>query len=194
VLAVVSSAIYFLSDALEASNGGFTNPQLLLTLVAEATLPIFVLGLSRLYRGSLGSLGRFGAGAYALAHVYFTYTVVYALAHDTADFAALNRQLSPWMTIAGGVMVVAGVAFGAATFRAQTMPRWTGVALIAGVVLVVLTIDAPSAIQLFAVAIRDVAFAGMGVAILRAQDVLPLDASRPALESRSTSSSTSAHR
>jgi hypothetical protein len=167
-LAVVTSAIYFASDVLEASNGGFTTFQLWLTLVAEASLPIFVLGLYVAHRQSLGRWGRYSAILYAVAYTYFTWTVVYALAHDISDFATLNRQLSPWMTIAGAIMVIAGIAFGAAILRGHALPRWTGVALAAGVVLVALTLNAQAAIQLFAVGVRDVAFIGMGAATLRA--------------------------
>jgi hypothetical protein len=166
-LAVVSSATYFVSDVLEDTNGGFTTVQLWLTLIAEATLPVFVVGLYMLSRESLGRLGRYGASAYALAYGYFTYTVIYAIGHHTPDFATLNQQLGPWMTLVGGVMVVAGVSFGAAILRSRALPRWTGVALAIGVLLVAVMIDAPSTVQLTAVGVRDVAFIGMGIGVLR---------------------------
>jgi hypothetical protein len=62
----------------------------------------------------------------------FTYTVIYALAHGTPDFTALNQTLNPAMTVFGAVTVAAGIAFGAATYHARVLPGWTGPALALG--------------------------------------------------------------
>lgn len=43
--AVVFSALYFVSDLIEAQQGGFSDFQLWLTLVAEAAVPVFIVGL-----------------------------------------------------------------------------------------------------------------------------------------------------
>jgi hypothetical protein len=43
--AVVFSAVYFLSDLIEDAQHGFSNSQLVLTYVAEAAIPLFVIGL-----------------------------------------------------------------------------------------------------------------------------------------------------
>jgi hypothetical protein len=99
--------VYLVSDVLEATHGGFTSFQLWLTLVAEVTMPVFVLGLFAAQRHQIGSLGRSGAIGYALAYVYFTYTVGYALAAQTPDFETL-RDLGVPKTIAGGVLVLSG--------------------------------------------------------------------------------------
>jgi hypothetical protein len=166
-LAVVSTTVYFLSDVLEASHGGFTAIQLWLTLAAEATLPAFVLGLYQVQRPQIRHLGRYGAAAYAIAYLYFTYTVIYALAQGTPDFTTLNQALNPAMTIVGAIMVAAGIAFGVATYRAGVLPGWTGPALAVGVVLVVVTLSLPAAAQLTATGVRDLSFIGMGIAALR---------------------------
>lgn len=167
-LAVVSSAAYLLSDVLEAVHGGFTNGQLWLTFAAEAALPPVVVGLAAAQRPRFGRLGGASAVAYAVVYAWFTWTVWYALQHHTPDFAALGDDLSPLMTVGGAVMVLAGLGFGWATWRARRFPRWTGPALGLGVVLVAATTAAPDAAQLVAVAVRDLAFAGMGLAIVRA--------------------------
>ena len=65
-------------------------------------------------------------------------------------------------------MVLAGLGFGSAVVRARVLPRWTGIALIAGVVLVALSQNLPEAAQTIAAAIRALGFAGMGAALLRA--------------------------
>jgi hypothetical protein len=160
------SALYFLSDAIEAAQGGFSTAQLLLTLVAEAAIPFVVVGLYRVQRPRIGRLGLLSALAYAYAFVFFTGTVVYALVNGTGDYSALSDDLGALMTVHGAVMVLAGIGFGAAVIRARLLPAWTGVALGAGVVAVAATQSAPEGAQLAAAAIRDLAFAGMGLALL----------------------------
>ncbi|MCW3016755.1 MAG: conserved rane protein of unknown function [Solirubrobacterales bacterium] len=164
--ALVFSALYLLSDLVEGIQGGFSTPQLWLTLVAEAAIPAFVLGLYASQRPHIGRLGRWSAAAYAYVYVFFTGTVIYALVDGTRDFDALSHDLAPWMTLHGAIMVVAGLGFGLAVVRAGVLPRWTGVVLMAGVVLDATTQGLPVEVQLLAAATRDLGFAGMGAAVL----------------------------
>lgn len=62
-LAVVSTAVYFLSDMLEASHGGFTSARLWLTLASETALPAVVVGPHRAHGPCLPRTGRCDAGA-----------------------------------------------------------------------------------------------------------------------------------
>jgi hypothetical protein len=176
---VVASAAYFLSDAIEAAHGGFFDAQLLLTLAAEAAVPIVVIGLYLVQRPAISPWGKYGAVVYAYTFVYFTGTVVYALARNIADFEQLTHDLDPVMTIHGVVMVGAGIAFGLATYRAGVLPRWTGLALAVGVVLTAISVGPPAVVQLAAVGVRDAAFIGIGIALIDA----------PARPSRRASSS-----
>jgi hypothetical protein len=64
-------------------------------------------------------------------------------------------------------MVLAGVGFGAAVIRARVLPRWTGVTLVVGMVLMAVTAGLPGVTQTVAAAVRDLAFVGMGAAVLR---------------------------
>jgi hypothetical protein len=164
-LALLGSVLYFVSDVIEVAQGGFSDAQLWLTLVAEAAVPLIVVGLAAAQRPALGRLGIGSAAAYAWAYVFFTCTVAYALVEDTPDFAALAEALDPWMTLHGAVMVVAGLGFGYAVVRAGVLPTWTGVALGLGVVLVALGL--PGALGLVGAGLRDAAFAGMGAAVIR---------------------------
>lgn len=163
------SALYFLSDAIEAIQGGFSDSQLLLTLVAEAAIPVLVLGLYAAQRPRIGRLGLISALAYAYAFIFFTGTVVYALVNQTSDYSALSDDLGALMTLHGAIMVLAGIGFGIAVFRAGVLPAWTGIVLGVGVMLVAATQTAPEGVQLVAAAIRDVGFAGMGLALLQAR-------------------------
>ena len=109
-----------------------------------------------------------GAGHLHRAFVYFTGTVVYALHNNTPDFEALTHDLDSAMTVHGIAMVGAGIAVAVATFKAAVLPRWTGIALAVGVTLVALTLGLGAAIELSAAGIiRDVAFVGMGLALVR---------------------------
>jgi hypothetical protein len=162
------SALYFLSDVVETIQGRFSTPQLALTLVAEAAIPFFLIGLYMVQRPHIGRLGLVSAGAYAYCFVFFTGTVVYALVQNTSDYNALSDDLGLWLTAHGAIMVLAGIGFGVAVIRAQVLPRWTGVLLGAGVVLVALSQGLPEGVGTAAAGVRDLAFAGMGVALLRA--------------------------
>jgi hypothetical protein len=95
------------------------------------------------------------------------------LIDGTSDYTALSHALQPWMTIHGAVMLLAGLGFGVAVIRAKVLPRWTGVMLMAGVVLVSVSQTLPEGPQLLAAAIRDLGFAGMGAALLTAGRALP---------------------
>jgi hypothetical protein len=65
VTALAFTALYFLSDVIEAIQGGFCDSQLWLTLVAEAAVPFIVIGLWLVQRPQIGRLGLLSAVAYA---------------------------------------------------------------------------------------------------------------------------------
>jgi hypothetical protein len=176
---LLTSVLYFVSDVIEVVQGGFSDGQLWLTLLAEAAIPIFVIGLAAAQRPRLGRLGVLAAVGYAYSYVVFTGTVVYALVNGTKDYESLTDQLGVVMTVHGGLMVVAGLGLGYAVLRARTLPAWTVLALMAGVVLVAVTQTMPEGAQLAAAGLRDVGFAGMGAAMLRPPTARPRARSQP---------------
>jgi hypothetical protein len=165
--ALVSSALYFLSDVIEVVQGGFSVGQLWLTLAAEAAIPMFVVGLTILYRRRLGRLGLVSAVAYAYSYVVFAWTVVYAMVNHTKDYKTLNDHLGTLMIAHGAIMVLAGLGFGYTMLRTGLLPAWTGLSLMVGVVLVAAAQVLPDGAQLVAAGVRDLGFAGMGAALLR---------------------------
>jgi hypothetical protein len=167
VAAVAFSVLYLVSDLIELAQGGFSTPQLALTYAAEAAIPLLVLGLFAMQRPRIGALGLIAAVTYAYTFVFFTSTVVYALVDHTHDWSELTTQLGAWLTIHSVLMVLAGVGFGAAVIRARVLPRWTGVTLVVGMVLMAVTAGLPGVTQTVAAAVRDLAFVGMGAAVLR---------------------------
>ena len=124
--AVVFSGLYLLSDVIETVQGGFSGPQLTLTLIGEAAIPFIVGGLYIVQRPQSGRLGLISAIAYAYSYVFFTGTVVYAIVNVTSDYSALTGKLGALMTVHGAIMVFAGIGFGLAVIRAGVLPRWTG--------------------------------------------------------------------
>ena len=166
--AVAFSVVYFISDALEAAQGGFSVGQLWLTLIAEAAIPFFVVGLAVVQRPRLGRLGWIGATLYAYSYVFFTYTVVYALVDGTSDFAALSHDLRPWMVLHGALMVVAGLCFGIGVIRAGVLPRWTAGRADRGRRAGGALPEPARRAAAGGCGPPDLGFAGMGVALLRA--------------------------
>ncbi len=167
--AVLFSGLYLISDLVELTQGGFSTVQLALTLAAEAAIPLFVLGLYAVQRPRIGALGLGAAVAYAYTFVFFTGTVWFALVKGTSNWDELVDQLGIWMTIHGVLMVISGLAFGLAVVRAGVLPRWTGLTLMAGVVLIAVSSGLPDAAQTASAGVRDLAFAGMGASWLIAR-------------------------
>lgn len=163
---VAFSALYLVSDLIELAQGGYSTPQLLLTYAAEAAIPILVLGLWAVQRPRIGAIGLTGAVAYSYAFVFFTGTVLYALAAGVRNWTELGARLGGWMDVHGGLMIVAGALFGYAVVRARVLPAWTGVTLIVGMVLMVVTAALPAVAQTAAAGVRDVAFGAMGACLL----------------------------
>jgi hypothetical protein len=120
-----------------------------------------------LQRPWIGRLGLVAALTYAYTFVFFTSTVVYALIDRTSNWNALTSKFGTWLTIHSALMVVAGIAFGVAIVQARVMPRWTGAALILGMILMTVATALPDVAQTTAAGVRDLAFAGMGAALLR---------------------------
>ncbi|HRV59643.1 MAG: hypothetical protein KDB54_11885 [Solirubrobacterales bacterium] len=167
---VFFSALYWLSDLIEAVQGGFSDWQLVITLIAEAAIPFMVIGVYLVQRPRIGLLGLVSSIGYAYAFVFFTGTVVYALVDGTPDYDTMVDQIGVAMTLHGAIMVLAGIGLGIAVTRAGVLPAWTGVMLGLGVVAVAATQGAGEVIGLVAAGIRDLAFAGMGLAVLTSVD------------------------
>lgn len=166
-VAIAFSAVYLLSDILELVQGDFSALRLSLTYAGEAALPIFVLGLYAMQRPRIGRLGLFGAVAYAYSYVFFTGTVAWAIVDGVSTYGDVTTAFGVWMTVHGVIMLIGGLAFGLAVVRAGVLPRWTGVALMVGVVLVAAASGLPTVARTLAEAVPAAAFIGMGTALIR---------------------------
>lgn len=97
-------------------------------------------------------------------NVFFTWTVVYALV-SAPDFDALTRDLAPWMTVSGAVMVIAGWVFAIEVLRAGVMAPRVPVTFMWGVVTVAVASGLSEPVQVAAAAVRDLGVAAMRVAV-----------------------------
>jgi hypothetical protein len=167
VAAIAFSVVYLASDIVEIGQGGFSTFRLALTYAGEAAIPLFVLGLYAVQRPHIDRRGLFGAAAYAYSYVFFTSTVVYALVTHTADYQGVTKAFGAWMIVHGLIMLIGGVAFGLAVVRARVLPRWTGLCLAVGVVLVASASGLPTVVRTIAEAVPAAAFVGMGTALVR---------------------------
>ncbi|MEP6851695.1 MAG: hypothetical protein ABJA87_03415 [bacterium] len=167
------AAVYLASDILEVGQGQFSTSRLALTYAGEAGIPLFVLGLYAVQRPRIGRLGLFGAVAYAYSYGFFTSTVVYALVAHTPNYEGVTKAFGAWMIVHGLIMLIGEAAFGVAVVRAKVLPRWTGVCLAVGVLLVAAASGLPVFARTIAEGVPAAAFIGMGAVLLRGSARVP---------------------
>jgi hypothetical protein len=167
--AVLAPALHTLTDAMEFAGGGFSTVQLGMNYAAFVAMPFVLIGLYAIQKPSMGADGLVGALAYGVAFVYFAGTTMYAIAYPISDYATLLQELGVVYTAHGALMVVGGTLFGSAVVRAAIFPRWTGLALILGLAINVLVaaVAVPPILQGIGSGFRNLAFAAMGVVVLR---------------------------
>ena len=167
--AIISPLLHILSDLLEVFGGGFSASQLWINYVAFLPIPFLVIGLYAVQLPRSGWMSLTGAIAYGTSFIFFSGTTLYALVAKTADYPTLIEELGSIYTFFGGLMVVGGILFGIAVIEAKVLPRWTGWLLIFGVSLNLLfsLLAFPDLSHIFASMVRNIAFIGMGIAIIR---------------------------
>ena len=167
--AIASSTLYVVSDVMELAAGNLFTAQLVVTYLAEASIPFFVLGLNGLQqpRGGWASLA--GALMYGFAFVGLSATVLYPMVTGVRDADVVFDAFGALYDLHAGLALMGGLVFGASVLRARVFPPWTGVALVAGLLVTAgLTVAGlPEEVQTVGTAVRSVAFAGMGAACLR---------------------------
>ena len=169
VAAIVSSGLYIVSDLMELASGGLYTGQLIVTYLAEASIPFFVVGLNSVQQPRGGWPSLIGALMYGVAFVGFSATVLYPLVTGARDADAVFNDFGAIYGVNAALAFAGGLLFGASVLRAQIFPRWTGVALIVGLLVTALlaALGLPESVQTVGTALRSVGFAWMGVACLR---------------------------
>ncbi len=167
--ALISSSLYLLSDLVELVQGGLNPIQFYLTYIAFAAVPFYIIGLHALQSSKVGWVSLIGAVCYGGAFIFFAGTDLYALVDQTSDYTTLVEKFGLLYAIHGGLLVIGGVLFGTAVYRAAVLPRWSGIMLIIGSVLafVLKSMQFPEIAQVFSSTIRNLAFIGMAVTVLK---------------------------
>ena len=165
---VIAPTLYTISDLLEVTGGGFSANQLWLNYVAFIPIPFFIIGLYAIQSPRAGWMSLIGAIAYGISFIFFTGTTLYALILKTENYSILIEELGSIYAFHGGLMVVGGLLFGAGVIQARVLPQWTGWLLILGVGLnlFLYLLGLPDLTQILGSTMRNIAFIGMGIAIL----------------------------
>jgi hypothetical protein len=166
--AITFSALYVVSDVMELAAGGLYTGQLIVTYVAEASIPFFVLGLNSVQQPRGGWLSLVGALMYGVAFVGFSATVLYPLVTGIRDADTVFDDFGAIYDVNAVLVFAGGLLFATSVLRARVFPRWTALVLIAGLLLTAILsgLGLPEGVQTVGTAVRSVAFAGMGVACL----------------------------
>jgi hypothetical protein len=153
---------------MEWYNGGFTDAQLWLNLIAFLPMPLLLLGIYSVQAPKPGAAGLAGALLYGAAFTYFTYTTLYALVEHVPGYDALWARLGLVYMFFGGLMVCGGLLFAWSAFRVGWLPRFSVLLFLAGIVvnLVLAILPAPDILQTIGSAIRNFGLMAMGYAIL----------------------------
>ena len=160
--AMAAPALHTLTDLMEWTQGGFSQPQLWLNYVAFVPVPAILIGLYAAQRPRISGLGLAGALSYGFAFIYSAHTTLVAISTNAPDYEALWSGLGGMYTLHGAVMVAGGAAFGWATLQAAVLPRWTAVVFLAGVIvnLVLALLPAPDLLQTIGTTLRNVGLIG----------------------------------
>ena len=166
--AIVAPALHLTSDVMEWMAGGFSRPQLLINYAGFVAMPAMILGLYAVQRPRIAVSGLLGALLYGFAFIYFSHTTLLALSLETRDYETLWQSLGVVYTFHGGLMVIGGLLFGAATLRERVLPAWSAWCFIAGLIinLVLAFLPVPAILETLGSTLRNIGVIGMGAALL----------------------------
>ena len=173
---IAAFTLHILSDLLEVFGDGFSANQLWINYVAFLPIPFLIIGLYAVQLPRAGWMSLTGAIAYGTSFIFFAGTTLYALIAKTADYSSLLKELGSIYTFYGGLMVAGGILFGVAAIAARVLPRWTGWLLILGVSLNLFfrLLPFPDLTQIIGSIVRNIAFIGMGISVLRTRKPVSL--------------------
>jgi hypothetical protein len=168
IISIAAPILHLFTDILEVFQSGFSVLHLSINYIAFILIPIMIIGLFAIQRPHIGWLGFIGSIGYAIAFIYFASTTTYALLQKIPNYEILISKLGLFYTINGGLMIICGIIFGIEIIRIKVFPLWTGIVLIAGLLinLTVAVLPVSPIIQILGSTARNVAFIGMGLSIV----------------------------
>lgn len=168
VAALIAPVLHSITDLVEWYQHGFSAGQLSVNYIAFLPMPWLLLGLYAVHDTRPGAIGLVGALLYGAAFTYFAHTTLYALAEHTPSYEALWSHLGGVYTFHGFLMVLGGIMFAWATFRAGWLPRGAVLLFGAGILLnfFFALLPVPDILQTVGSAVRNVGLVAMGYAVL----------------------------
>jgi hypothetical protein len=166
VASILVAATSFASVLYVVVTDGFTPVQLLGAAIAALAMPVVLVGLAVEQRPGFPTIGQAGALVFAVGSVGLSFVALYALVAEIDGLAALRSELGDLIPAAQAALVPAGLAFAGASYVRGQLPRWSSASFGLGLVLLILTLDGPTAFALAAEGLRDLGLAGMGLALL----------------------------
>jgi hypothetical protein len=181
LVTVAGAGVYLTSDLLEIVNDGFPAHVAWLTYVAFLLAPFFIMGLHAVQAAAADWMSLTGAALFGAACVYFAATALIVVEADIPDYETLVEDLGAVYTLHAALLAVGAILFGWAVVKAGVLPRWTGLLLIGGMVLqlVIFATGAHAAAQYSGGTLRNVAFVGMGAALLLGSPRVPSSTGSP---------------
>jgi hypothetical protein len=109
---------------MELAAGRLYTGQLIVTYLAEASIPFFVLGLNSVQQPQGGWPSLVGALMYGVAFVGFSATVLYPLVTGTRDADAVFDDFGAIYGANAALPLAGGLLFGASVLRVRVFPGW----------------------------------------------------------------------
>jgi len=157
---------------MEWLQGGFSVLHLWLNYIGFLAVPAIMIGLYAAQRPCVSRSALVGAVLYGFAFIYFAFTTLFALQSHVATYAELWSSLGRVYTMHGALMIVGGLLFGHATFKARVVPRWIPLVFMSGLAanLMLTFVDVDDLYQTIGTALRNAGLIAMGCAIWRSAD------------------------
>jgi len=169
IAAIAAPLLHSVSDGMEWIGGGFSPIQLLINYVGFLLIPFVMVGLYAVQRSQIGWVGCFGAVIYGIAFIYFAHTTLFALNANIAHYEMLLRELGGVYVLHSGLMILGGILFGVASWRAQVL--WRGAVWLflmgLGLNLSVALLPLPDILQTVGSLVRNLGLVTMGLSVLR---------------------------
>lgn len=135
---IIAAGMWILTEIMEIVNSGFTPVQLTLTLIAFVILPFGVLGFHAAQAARGGWMSLIGAVCLASSFIVwsgFTMLEMVLKAGIETNIASGSNVEKTLLGIGILLMLVGQTVLGIAVMRADLFPRWTGIILILGAAL-----------------------------------------------------------
>lgn len=168
IAAITAPVLHTATDVVELLQGGFSPLMLWANYIAFLPMPWLLLGICAVHPVRLAPLALVGAVLYGVAFTYFAHTTLYALAQQTPTYEQLWAVLGSAYTVHGALMVLGGLLFAWAAFRAHWLSRLSVGLFACGIALNLALglLPLPDILQTIGTALRNAGLVLMGYTVV----------------------------